>query len=117
MKKSLTLKILSAFLLVSVLCSAASAAVPSVTMLSTKTCPACKQMAKVMREIDATYKGKIATAHIYLENNPDIAKKYNIRYVPTLIFRDADGKEIAQEIGYRSLSEVIDVFAKKGVKI
>lgn len=112
----LKLKIFTALLLVSVLCSAACAA-PSVVMLSTKTCPACVQMAKVLREINKEYKGKISTAHIYLENNPDIAKKYNVRYVPTLIFRDADGNEIAQEVGYKSVNEVINIFAKNGVKI
>ena len=74
-------------------------------------------MSKVLKQINATYKGKITTTHIYLENNPDIAKKYNVRYVPTLIFRDADGKEIAQEIGYRSLNDVIKIFAKNGVNI
>ena len=90
---------------------------PSVTMLSTKTCPACAQMLKVLKEIDATYKGKIGTVHIYLENNPDIARKYNVRYVPTLIFRDAEGNEIAQKVGYCSMSEVIGVFANAGVNI
>ncbi len=109
-------KILSALLLVLVLSSAACAAVPSVTMLSTKSCPACAQMSKVLNELNANYRGRLTTAHIYLENNPDIAKKYNIRYVPTLIFRDASGKEIAQEVGYRSMNEVLKVFASKGIK-
>ena len=109
------LKFFSALLLVLLFGSAALAA-PSVTMLSTKTCPACAQMAKVLKEIDKDYNGKISTAHIYLENNPDIAKKYNVRYVPTLIFRDANGNEIAQEIGYKSESEVIKIFNSNGVK-
>ena len=86
-------------------------------MLSTKTCPACSQMEKVFGEIKAKYSGKITTAHIFLEDNPDIAKKYNVRYVPTLIFRDASGKTVAQEVGYRPLSDVLKVFAKAGVKI
>lgn len=109
--------ILSAMLLVLILSSVASAAVPSLIMLSTKTCPACVQMSKVLNEINAKYKGRVTTAHIYLEGNPDIARKYNIRYVPTLIFRDASGKEIAQEVGYKSLEEVLKIFASKGVNI
>ncbi|MBQ7196034.1 MAG: thioredoxin family protein [Synergistaceae bacterium] len=117
MKTKLTLILLSALIMIAVLGSVASAAAPSVTMLSTQTCPACEQMAKVLNEINATYKGKIKTSHIYLENNPDIAKKYNVRYVPTLIFRDANGNEIAKEVGYRSMSDVIKVFADKGIKI
>ena len=61
--------------------------------------------------------GKISTSHIYLEKNPDIAKKYNVRYVPTLIFKDASGEEIAQEVGYRSLNDVLKIFERAGVKI
>ncbi len=112
-----SVKILAAFLLVMILGSAACAAVPSVTMLSTESCPACVQMSKVFKEIEAKYKGKISTSHIYLEKNPDIAKKYNVRYVPTLIFKDASGEEIAQEVGYRSLKDVLKIFERAGVKI
>ena len=110
-------KILSALLLAVILSSSAYAALPSVTMLSTKTCPACEQMASVLKDINAKYSGKISTAHIYLEDNPDIARKYNVRYVPMLIFRDASGKEKAREVGYKSLNEVIKIFQKAGIAI
>ncbi len=113
----LSVKIMSALLLVMVVCSCASAALPSVTMLSTKTCPACKQMESVMKEINAQYSGKISTQHIYLEDKPELAKQYNVRYVPTLLFRDSSGKIVAQEIGYKSLDEVLEVFRKAGVNI
>ena len=111
------IKLFSALLLVVIMCSIANAAVPSVTMLSTKTCPACEQMSKVFDELNASKKNKLTTSHIYLEDNPDIAKKYNVRYVPTLIFRDASGKVVAQEIGYRSAAEVITIFANAGIKL
>lgn len=111
------IRLVSAVVLVMIMCSSAFAALPSVTMLSTKTCPACSQMEKVFSDIKAKYSGKVTTAHIFLEDNPEIAKKYNVRYVPTLIFRDASGKTVAQEVGYRSLKEVLNVFAKKGIKI
>ncbi|MBR1438548.1 MAG: thioredoxin family protein [Synergistaceae bacterium] len=111
-------KLLSALVLVMMFCSVVSAAsVPSVTMLSTKTCPACQQMAKVLTEINAKYNGKINTSHIYLEDQPELAKQYNVRYVPMLIFKDASGNEKAREVGYRSLDEVLKVFQKAGIKI
>ena len=113
----LTIKLLAALILVAVLSSCASAALPSVTMLSTKTCPACAQMEKVMKEINAKYYGKISTQHIYLEDNPDVARKYNVRYVPTLLFRDSAGKIVAQEIGYKDLNSVLAIFRKAGVNI
>ena len=110
-------KIIFAFVLVFVLCSSAFAALPSITMLSTKTCPACEQMMKVLNELKSKYSSSVSSSHIYLEDNPDVAKKYNVRYVPMLIFRDAKGNEIAREIGYKSLREVLEVFRKAGIKI
>ena len=110
-------KFMSALLLVIMMCSVASAAVPSVMMLSTKTCPACEQMAKVINELDTNYKGRLSTSRVYLEHNPEIAKKYNVRYVPMLIFRDASGEIISKEIGYRSVNEVLTIFENAGIKI
>lgn len=110
-------KFLLAILLIIAFSSAAFASLPTVIMLSTQDCPACMKMSGVLREINTQYRGRINTAHIYLENNPDIARKYNVRFVPTLIFRDSTGKEIAQEIGYRPANEVIKVFKDAGVNI
>lgn len=110
-------KILSAILLAMLLCSSAFAALPSVTMLSTKTCPACAQMARVLNQLDKDYGGKISTSHIYLEDEPELAEEYQVRYVPMLIFRDAEGNEIAREIGYMPKAEVLKTFSEKGIKI
>ena len=104
----------------SLACAAQSkkaAPLPKLKMLSTKTCAACVQMNKVLKKIDSNYAGKIATQHVYLEDHPEEARKYNVRYVPTLIFIDAKGNEFATEIGYRSLDEVLEIFREAGVKI
>ena len=91
---------------------------PTLKMLSTHTCPAaCSMMSKVLDEIDAKYAGKLATEHVYLEEHPEEAEQHNVRYVPTLIFLDASGKEVATEVGYRSLDEVVEVFKKAGVNL
>ena len=90
---------------------------PSITMLSTKTCPACNQMEKTLKELRTKFPGKVSTVHVFLEDNPDIAKKYNVRYVPTLIFKNSDGKDVAQVIGYRTLDDVLKTFSDFGIKI
>ena len=110
-------KFVLSVLLVMVLCTCASAALPSVTMLSTKTCPACRQMLKVFTEINSEYADKITTEHIYLEDKPELIREYNIRYVPVLVFRDTEGNIAAQEIGYRSKGEILKIFEKAGVNI
>ena len=95
----------------------ARAKLPTLKMLSTTTCPACDMMEPVLEELKTRYKGKVATEHIYLEDHPDVARKYKVRYVPTLIFSDARGKEFAKKIGYKPLEEIIAIFAKGGVRL
>ena len=110
--------LLAAALLVAVMATGAWAAkLPTLKMLSTRSCPACVQMNKVLKRIDRDYSGRLATQHVYLEEHEDVAEKYNVRYVPTLIFIDAKGHEFAQKVGYLSLEEVLAVFKKHGIKI
>lgn len=109
-------KIISVVLLVFVMCSAASAALPAVIMLASHDEPTCQRMSEVLSEINQKYRGRISTSIVYLEENQDIAKKYNVRYVPTLIFRDTDGKDFAGGVGYKTLQEVLRVFAAAHIK-
>ena len=101
-------KILLAIILVIVMCTAACAALPSVTVLMTKKSPEC--------EITSQYGARISASHVYLEDKPGLAEQYNVRYIPTLIFRDSDGKERARESGPRTLEQVLAVFENNGVK-
>lgn len=91
--------------------------IPVLKMLSGEGCPACIEMAKVLDKIDAQYKGRLNTQHIDLADRPDLAKKYKVRYIPTLVFVDTNGQDVKIEVGYRSLDEVLKIFEKAGVKI
>ena len=109
-------KIISAILAVMVMCSSAYAAVPSVTILMKKNSPECEKMIPVLKQIDSQYGARISTSYVYLEDNLKLAEQYNIRLVPTLIFRDANGKERAREAGYRTSEQILAVFEKNGIK-
>lgn len=110
-------KILSAIILVFVMCTAACADLPSVTMLLKKKSPECEKMLAVLKQINSQYGIRIKTQHMYLEEHPELADKYKVRHVPTLIFMDANGKERAREVGPRTLEQVLAVFENAGVKI
>ena len=110
-------KIITALMLVLVMCSCAFADNPGVVMLSTKTCSVCRQMMRVLKNIDENYGGKIDVGMIYLEDKPDIAREFNVMYVPVLLFMDGDGEVIAQEVGYRSAEDIIATFRHNGVKL
>ena len=74
-------------------------------------------MSKVLDEINTKYAGRLTTEYVSLEEHPEVARQYDVRYVPTLIFLDANGKEVAQEVGYRPLNQVLQIFKKAGVSI
>ncbi len=91
--------------------------IPILKMLSGEGCPACIQMEKVLNQINRDYKGRLNTEHIDLADRPDLVKKYNVRYIPTLVFIDSNGKDAAIEVGYRSLDDVLKTFKKIGENI
>ena len=90
---------------------------PTLKSLSTPTCPACQQMAKVVDEINEKYAGKLVAEKVDLEKNPEVAREYKVRFLPTLLFLDAEGKVVRQEVGYRSLDEILEIFKGAGVAI
>jgi thioredoxin 1 len=109
---------LFSFFLVFLFSTAAWAAeLPSLKVLSTPSCPACAQMSRVVDEIDSQYGGKLATEKINLYEHRDIAKQYNVRYVPHLLFVDASGSVVKEKIGYVSLDEVLKTFQEAGIDI
>jgi thioredoxin 1 len=90
---------------------------PSLKMLSTPTCAVCTRMARTLDELNENYAGKIATEKIDLFEHRDIAKEYNVRYVPTLLFTDRSGTVFKQEVGYMPVEDVLKIFMEAGIVI
>jgi thioredoxin 1 len=92
-------------------------ALPSLRMLSTPTCAVCTRMARTLDELNESYAGKIATEKINLFERRDIAKEYNVRYVPTLLFADGSGNVFKQDVGYMPVEKVLETFKEAGIVI
>ena len=61
-------------------------------------CGPCKIVAPVVEELAKEYEGKATFAKVNTDENSDIAGKYNIRGIPTLMFFK-DGKVLDQIVG------------------
>ena len=61
-------------------------------------CGPCKIVAPVVEELAQEYAGKVKFAKVNTDENPDIASRFNIRGIPTLIFFK-DGKVLDQIVG------------------
>ena len=69
-------------------------------------CPPCKMLAPVLEEVASSR--KYVVGKINIDENIEIAKKYNVDSVPTLIvFKN--GKEVDKEVGYMEKNQVIEL--------
>ena len=63
-------------------------------------CGPCRMMAPVIDEIAAEYDGRITVGKIDVDQEPDIAQRYGIMSIPTLILYK-DGMPSATSVGVR----------------
>lgn len=61
-------------------------------------CGPCKVLGPLLDELAEQYAEKIQIFKVNTDDNPDIAGKYQIMSIPTLIFLK-DGKEVDKSIG------------------
>jgi thioredoxin 1 len=54
-------------------------------------CGPCRMVAPVVDEIAAQYEGRVKVVKLNTDDNPNVASKYGIRSIPTLmIFKDGE---------------------------
>lgn len=61
-------------------------------------CGPCKIIAPVVEELAQEYHSKVTFAKVNTDENPDLASRFNIRGIPTLIFFK-DGKQVDHVVG------------------
>jgi thioredoxin 1 len=68
-------------------------------------CGPCKMIAPLLNEAADEYEDKLAVVKLNIDENPNIAQKFGIRSIPTLmIFKD--GAPQAQKLGAMSKSQL-----------
>lgn len=74
-------------------------------------------MSRVLDDIGEKYPGKIRVEKIDLMQNRDVARKYNVRYVPHLLFVDANDVVLKENVGGMSLDDVVKTFREIGIAL
>ena len=67
-------------------------------------CGPCKMLDRTTwsdEEVIGSVQEKAVAVKIDVDQNGDLASKYGIRSIPTIIFTDANGEEVSRFIGYR----------------
>jgi len=68
-------------------------------------CGPCRMVAPVVEELAEEYDGKITFAKVDVDQNPQIAGKYGIMSIPTLIIFKG-GKPLSNIVGFRPKAEL-----------
>jgi len=80
-------------------------------------CIPCKMMAPILEKLEKTYSGKAAIVFIDVWEHKKEAQRFGIRAIPTQIFFDADGKEVARNTGFMPEEAIVAQLSKMGVQL
>jgi thioredoxin 1 len=65
---------------------------------SAEWCPPCRAMKPVVHELAEELRGQLEVVEIDVDQNPDLAQRYNITRIPCFILT-RDGKEVNRQTG------------------
>tara|TARA_B100001939_G_C16870278_1_gene586077 strand:- start:398 stop:718 length:321 start_codon:yes stop_codon:yes gene_type:complete len=69
-------------------------------------CGPCKQIGPILEDLSDEYKEKITIGKLDVDENPEIASKYQIRGIPTMMLFN-NGTLIDTKVGMSSKSDLI----------
>jgi len=75
-------------------------------------CAPCKALAPILDEVSDELAGKIVVTKVNLDENQDLAMKYSIRSIPTLLLFK-NGELLDMQVGLPSKSDLVDWISSK----
>jgi thioredoxin 1 len=69
-------------------------------------CGPCKMIAPILEEIATEHNGAVRVAKINVDDNPDIARRYDVMSIPTLIIFK-DGEPAKRLIGAKGKGQLL----------
>ncbi len=70
-------------------------------------CGPCRTIAPIVEELSKEYEGRVFIGKCDVDDNQNLATRFKIRNIPTLIFLK-DGQEVSKHIGTASKTELIN---------
>ncbi len=68
-------------------------------------CRPCQMIAPVLEELVDEYKGKLTIAKLDVDQNPEVATRYHVMSIPTMIIFK-DGKPVSNFVGFRQKNQL-----------
>ncbi|HAR95525.1 MAG TPA: thioredoxin [Deltaproteobacteria bacterium] len=92
-----------------------SRSLPLLVDVGADKCIPCIAMAPILEELKKEYAGVLTVKFIDAWKNPEEAKKYRVRGIPTQIFYNASGMELRRHFGFISKEEILRTFEDLGI--
>lgn len=80
----------------------------TVVDLGAKTCIPCRMMAPILVELEKEYRGRAAVVFIDVTEDRAAAARFGIRAIPTQVFFDRTGREVARHEGFMDKKSLSD---------
>jgi len=77
-------------------------------------CPPCKELKPTIEALEKEYEGRIEIRSIDVDQNKDLAQKFNVQAIPTLVFLDAKGNELSRIVGLTQKDTIVGRFKTHG---
>ena len=74
-------------------------------------CGPCKMVAPELEAVAQQYEGKAIVAKVNIDEQQQLASKYNVMSIPTLLLFK-DGKEVERIVGYRPRKDLMEMIDK-----
>ena len=70
-------------------------------------CGPCKMLGPVIEQLANAFEGKAVVGKVNIDDEPELAQKYGIMAIPTVLFFK-DGEKVAQQVGVMPPQEFVN---------
>lgn len=77
-------------------------------------CGPCKMAGPIIDDLSNEYTGKAVMAKVDVDAEPELASKFGVMSIPTVILFK-DGKEVSRQVGFAGKAGYVSLLAKAGV--
>lgn len=84
---------------------------PRLVELGSQTCTPCQMMKPIIEGLRRDYAGVVSVESVDVNRDPAAAQQFGIRAIPTQVFIDAAGREVARNEGFLERERIEEIFA------
>ena len=95
--------------------AALKSGVPVILKLGSDKCIPCRKMNPIIAGLSVEQDGKAVFLALDIYKNRDLANKFKVRLIPTLVFFDKTGKVKAKSEGFMSKEQLLKEIEKLGL--